>query len=149
MARARDGDEAAFALAYRLLQPCLLGYARGLVGHEGGAARDVTAEAWRELAREVVRFRGCGADFRTLAAAATRRRALTRVRPERPPAPLADLPWDQADAVLLRVVVGLDSRAAAKVLGRRRGAVRAAAHRGVRGLARRVADAPSPAGGFR
>ncbi|MGW5234218.1 sigma factor-like helix-turn-helix DNA-binding protein, partial [Streptomyces nodosus] len=41
--------------------------------------------------------------------------------------------------VLLRVVVGLDAPAAARVLGKRPGAVRTAAHRGLRRLARELA----------
>jgi len=45
------------------------------------------------------------------------------------------LPRDQAESVLLRYVVGLDAPAAAKVLGKRSGAVRVAAHRGLRRLA--------------
>ena len=45
------------------------------------------------------------------------------------------LPRDQAEAVLLRVVVGLDGPAAARVLGKRPGAVRTAAHRGLKRLA--------------
>lgn len=48
---------------------------------------------------------------------------------------IARLPRDQAEAVLLRVVVGLDAKAAAQVLGKRAGAVRTAAHRGLRRLA--------------
>jgi len=40
--------------------------------------------------------------------------------------------------VLLRVVVGLDAVTAAKVLGKRPGAVRVAAHRGLRTLAARL-----------
>ena len=49
---------------------------------------------------------------------------------------IATLPRDQAEAVLLRAVVGLDATAAGKVLGKRAGAVRVAAHRGLRTLAR-------------
>jgi RNA polymerase sigma-70 factor, ECF subfamily len=48
---------------------------------------------------------------------------------------IATLPAAQAEAVLLRVVVGLDAESAAKVLGRRPGAVRTAAYRGLRTLA--------------
>lgn len=45
------------------------------------------------------------------------------------------LPDDQAEAVVLRVVMGLDAKSAAQVLGKRSGAVRTAAHRGLRRLA--------------
>jgi len=46
------------------------------------------------------------------------------------------LPPDQAEAVLLRAVLGLDAQTAARILGKRPGAVRTAAHRGLRTLAR-------------
>ena len=48
---------------------------------------------------------------------------------------IATLPPDQAEAVLLRAVVGLDAETAGKVIGKRAGAVRSAAHRGLRTLA--------------
>ncbi|MFF3563322.1 RNA polymerase sigma factor [Streptomyces sp. NPDC002574] len=50
-------------------------------------------------------------------------------------AAIAALPRDQAEAVLLRVVMGLDSRAAAAVVGKRPGAMRMATSRGLRRLA--------------
>jgi RNA polymerase sigma-70 factor (ECF subfamily) len=52
---------------------------------------------------------------------------------------IATLPPDQAEAVMLRVIVGLDAEAAAAVLGKRAGAVRTAAHRGLKTLARHLA----------
>jgi RNA polymerase sigma-70 factor, ECF subfamily len=55
---------------------------------------------------------------------------------------IARLPADQAEAVLLRVVMGLDARAAGRVLGKRAGAVRTAAHRGLRRLADMIAATP-------
>lgn len=48
---------------------------------------------------------------------------------------ISQLPQDQAEAVILRVVVGLDAKTAAKTLGKRPGAVRTAAHRGLKRLA--------------
>jgi RNA polymerase sigma-70 factor (ECF subfamily) len=56
---------------------------------------------------------------------------------------IASLPPDQAEAVLLRAVIGLDAATAAKVLGKRPGAVRTAAHRGLRTLARQLEQARS------
>lgn len=47
---------------------------------------------------------------------------------------ISQLPPDQAEAVLLRVVMGLDATAAARVLGKRPGAVRTASYRGLRRL---------------
>jgi RNA polymerase sigma-70 factor (ECF subfamily) len=51
---------------------------------------------------------------------------------------IAGLPRDQAQALLLRAVVGLDARTAGEVLGKRAGAVRVAAHRGLKRLAGQV-----------
>lgn len=45
------------------------------------------------------------------------------------------LPPQQADVILLRIVAGLDNEAVARVVGRSPGAVRVAAHRGLRRLA--------------
>ncbi|TPQ16968.1 RNA polymerase sigma factor [Streptomyces sporangiiformans] len=168
VARAQEGDEAAFAVAYRLVQPGLLGYLRGLVGDE---AEDVASDAWLEIARDLGRFRGDGAGFRGWTATIARNRALDylrrqKVRPrasvleqdllELPGAHntydqaldsisteyalglIAQLPRDQAEAVLLRVVVGLDGPATARVLGKRPGAVRTAAYRGLKRLAKQL-----------
>ncbi|MBV2355965.1 RNA polymerase sigma factor [Streptomyces sp. J2-1] len=60
---------------------------------------------------------------------------------------IARLPQDQAEAVVLRVVVGLDAKTAAETLGKRPGAVRTAAHRGLKRLAELLgADPESPGG---
>ncbi|MFE7647382.1 RNA polymerase sigma factor [Streptomyces phaeoluteigriseus] len=168
VARAQDGDESAFAVAYRIVQPGLLGYLRGIVGED---AEDVASDAWLEIARDLGRFKGDGAGFRGWTATIARHRALDhlrrlRVRPrsaaleqdmldlpgphntheqvveslstERALELVRGLPPDQAEAVLLRVVVGLDGPAAARVLGKRPGAVRTAAHRGLKRLARQL-----------
>jgi DNA-directed RNA polymerase specialized sigma subunit, sigma24 homolog len=54
------------------------------------------------------------------------------------------LPHDQAEIIILRVVVGLDAKAVAKILGKRPGAVRTAAHRGLRHLKQLLNDLESP-----
>jgi RNA polymerase sigma-70 factor, ECF subfamily len=51
---------------------------------------------------------------------------------------IASLPPDQAQAVLLRAVVGLDAKTAGRVLGKRPGAVRTAAYRGLKALQKKV-----------
>ena len=56
---------------------------------------------------------------------------------------IADLPPDQAEAVMLRVVMGLDAETAGRVLGKKAGAVRTAAYRGLRRLATRLEQAGS------
>jgi RNA polymerase sigma-70 factor (ECF subfamily) len=48
---------------------------------------------------------------------------------------LASLSQDQAEAVALRVIAGLDTAAVADILGKSAGAVRVALHRGLRTLA--------------
>jgi len=169
---AQDGDEDAFRVLYRAIQPGLLRYLRVQVGD---AAQDVAAEAWLQIARDLRTFRGDAAGFRGWAAAIARHRALDYVRHQHrlpPPAGpvdelayllpagddtagsaidamatgaalalIAKLPRDQAEAVLLRVVLGLDAKTAAKVLGKRAGAVRTAAYRGLRGLAAYLKEA--------
>jgi RNA polymerase sigma-70 factor, ECF subfamily len=54
---------------------------------------------------------------------------------------LADLPPLQAEVILLRVVAGLDTEAVARLVRRSPGAVRVAAHRGLRKLAQILTEA--------
>lgn len=58
-----------------------------------------------------------------------------RLGTDRAMALLARLPREQAEAVLLRSVAGLDATECGRILGKRPGAVRIAAMRGLRGLA--------------
>ena len=50
-------------------------------------------------------------------------------------AAVASLPPLQAEVILLRVLAGLDTDSVARIVGRSPGAVRVAAHRGLRRLA--------------
>lgn len=52
---------------------------------------------------------------------------------------LATLPRDQAEVILLRVVVGLDADSVGEVLGKRSGTVRVLQHRGLERLAAAIA----------
>ncbi|MEV4044923.1 RNA polymerase sigma-70 factor (ECF subfamily) [Streptomyces ambofaciens] len=61
---------------------------------------------------------------------------------------IARLPQDQAEAVVLRVVMGLDAKSAAETLGKRPGAVRTAAHRGLKRLAELLGGDPESGGGL-
>lgn len=54
---------------------------------------------------------------------------------------LAGLPPLQAEVILLRVVAGLDTESVARLVGRSQGAVRVAAHRGLRRLAQTLTEA--------
>jgi RNA polymerase sigma-70 factor (ECF subfamily) len=51
---------------------------------------------------------------------------------------IATLPREQAEIIVLRVVVGLDATEVAKIVGKSHGAVRVAAHRGLRTLSARI-----------
>ena len=51
---------------------------------------------------------------------------------------IATLPPDQAEAVLLRAVLGLDAATAGHILGKRPGAIRTAAHRGLKTLHKKL-----------
>jgi RNA polymerase sigma-70 factor (ECF subfamily) len=175
VAQAQAGDEAAFRVLYRAVQPGLLRYLRGLVADD---AEDVASESWAQIARDIRTFVGDGTAFRGWAATIARHRALDHLRwlRRRPmtsiggverliarSAPddtealaldsvsasdaialIASLPSDQAEAVLLRVVMGLDATSAGRVLGKRAGAIRTAAHRGLRQLAAMLAERDGP-----
>ncbi|MFB7944526.1 RNA polymerase sigma factor [Kitasatospora phosalacinea] len=177
---AQQGDEEAFRVLFRAVQPGLLRYLRVLVGGRAEDAEDIASEAWLQIARDLPAFRGDADGFRGWAATVARNRAmdhLRRVR-RRPVADLpveylaelaaaedtagqamatvatsdalaliASLPPDQAEAVLLRVVLGLDAESAAKVLGKRSGSVRMAAHRGLKRLAKVLEQSGGAAAG--
>ena len=51
---------------------------------------------------------------------------------------IATLPPDQAEAVLLRAILGVDAITAGQVLGKRPGAIRTAAHRGLKTLHKKL-----------
>lgn len=174
---ARSGDEVAFAAVYRATHPRLVRYAAAFVGQDAEdvaaeawlqIARDLprfsgTEQAFRAWAAAIVRNRALD-HLRALsrrpsyaveteyldrpAGDDTEASAAASLSTTEAIAMIASLPRDQAEAVLLRAVLGLDATAAAEVLGKRAGAVRVAAHRGLRTLARRleqqraVADAP-------
>jgi RNA polymerase sigma-70 factor (ECF subfamily) len=167
---ARGGDADAFATIYRSVQPRLLRYARGLVGQDAEdvtaeawlqIARDLRgfrgdAPELRAWTATVVRHRALDHLRRTARRPSEATDvAVLALRPGGPDpadeceqrsaaeaavALIATLPRDQAEAVLLRVVVGLDPEAAAAVLGKRAGAVRVAAHRGLKRLAQRLQE---------
>lgn len=66
--------------------------------------------------------------------------ALEEISTEAALALIATLPRDQAEIIVLRVVVGLEASAVAQVVGKSPGAVRVAAHRGLRTLRARLVD---------
>jgi hypothetical protein len=58
--RARCGDEHAFSLIYRDVQPTLLRYLRA---RAPGRGEDICSEAWLEVAYGIGRFRGTSVGF--------------------------------------------------------------------------------------
>ncbi|GHH81913.1 RNA polymerase sigma24 factor [Streptomyces sulfonofaciens] len=175
--RAQEGDEAAFATVYRMVHPGVLGYARGLVGDDaedvaaeawleitrdlrrfrgdaggfrGWTATIVRHRALDHLRRQKVRPRSAFLDPALLELPGgqnTHEQAIESITTRQALDMIAALPQDQAEAVLLRVVVGLTGPAAARVLGKRPGAVRSAAHRGLKRLARQLAEHGVPDSG--
>lgn len=159
------GDEDAFALVYRSVHPGLVRYLRGLVrsdaedvasetwlqivrdldGFRGGGQefRRWTATVARHRAIDHLRRQKSRPRPSLLSQDAldlpgtddTAGQALESIATAHVLGLVAELPPGQGEAVLLRVVVGLDAPAAARVLGKRPAAVRAAAFRGLRRLA--------------
>lgn len=176
---AREGDEEAFSFVYRCVHPGLLGYVRGLVRDDAeDVASEAWLQIVRDLAtfrgsgadfrrwaatvarhraidhlrRMRSRPRGTVIEQDVLDLPAvddTAGRALETLSTERVLDLVAALPPDQGEAVLLRVVMGLDGPSAAQVLGKRPGAVRAAARRGILRLARQLARPPDSVGPVR
>lgn len=177
---ARDGSQEAFRVLYREVQPGLLRYLRGLVGAEAEDLASETwlqvARDIRTFRDEGVGFRGwvvriarhraldylrrtrrrpvAGVSVDVLgelpARQDTAEEAIGSMSTDAVIAFIATLPGDQAEAVLLRAVVGLDVEATARVMGKRPGAVRTAAWRGLRRLAEqleRTRDRQIPAAG--
>jgi len=75
------------------------------------------------------------------------REAVERMATRRALRLIAELPANQAEAVMLRVVVGMDVTQTAEVLGKRPGAIRVAAMRGLRRLATMVSVDDGVGGG--
>ena len=172
LAAAQQGSEAAFAVLWRDGNPALLGYLRAMAPDAADdvaaetwvqVCRGLRAfrgdeQAWRSWLFTVARRRALDearrssrhpvtplADLpyhlepRTLDAGAV---ALENLATAAVMRAIRTLPPLQADIILLRVVAGLDNETVARVVGRSPGAVRVAAHRGLR----RLAQTLSPAG---
>lgn len=168
LARARAGDEAAWAVLYRELAPALLGYLR-----VRGAAdpEDLLGEVFLHVARGIAGFEGTASGFRSwvFMIATSRLHDERRRRQRRPvesldqeavgrPAPevdveadgirqvvldevrglLAVLTSDQRAVVELRVFGGLTSEEAGLVLGKPTGAVKALYRRAIGALRRHL-----------
>jgi RNA polymerase sigma-70 factor (ECF subfamily) len=162
---AAGGDEAGFATLWRALNPALLRYLRVVAGEAADdVASETWLQAVRDLHRfsgdiaafrvwlfRIARHRGIDERRRAIRRREDPHEAIGHDDLEVVPdvalqviensdtdwalGLIASLPQDQAEAVLLRVVAGLDVAQTAEVLGKRPGAVRVAAMRGLRRLA--------------
>jgi len=101
-------------------------------------ARRRAIDAWRAAQRARVHLTGDDADLDRAGGQDTAGSALERMTTQQALALIATLPIDQAEAITLRVIAGLDVKDVARLLGKRPGAVRVAAHRGLRTLAARL-----------
>ena len=171
LAAAQGGDEQAFAVLWRDLQPAVLRYFQVVAAE---VAEDLAADSWVSVIGGLGRFRGDERAFRAWVFTVARHRAIDwrrqaarwptssvpverlaeRPAPDDPVAQVlevqstraalalvAELPPDQAEVVLLRVLGGLEVADVARIVGKRPGAVRVLAHRGLRRLARRLESA--------
>lgn len=164
LARARSGDEVAFLQLWRALQPGLLRYVRILGCQDpDDVASETWLQVVRDLPRfsgGEADFRGWVFTIgrhRAVDAARSRSRrpatpmsegleiladerhvedeVLDGMSTQDAIALLATLSKDQADAVALRVIAGLDTAHVARILGKSAGSVRVALHRGLKTLA--------------
>jgi RNA polymerase sigma-70 factor (ECF subfamily) len=166
------GDPEAFRTVYRSVQAPLLRYLEVLVGRDDAedVASETWGQAVRDLHRfrgDADGFRGWITTIGRHRALDLLRQRSRRVRVDRDLTGIdvtdeADLeirvaevisteaavevirslPRDQAEAVMLRAVMGLDARTAGQVLGKRPGAVRSATSRGLRSLERTLGHRP-------
>jgi RNA polymerase sigma-70 factor (ECF subfamily) len=169
LAAAQDGSEAAFSALWRDANPALLRYlrvaapdatedvaaetwlqvVRGLTGFRGDerawrswlftTARRRAIDEGRRRSRHLVaplaELPGAR-EPRTEDAAAL---AMENLGTAAAIGAISALPPLQAEVILLRVLAGLDTEAVARIVGRSPGAVRVAAHRGLRRLAQTLA----------
>lgn len=160
---AQNGDEAAFRLLYRRIHPRLLRYVTTLVGDDAEdvtseawlqIARDLASftgdtDGFRAWTATIARHRALDhlrhhkrhpaythtAELpQQIAPDDTATKALESLSTQAALHLIARLPRDQAEIIMLRVVIGLSAEHVARLLGKRPGAVRTATHRGLRRL---------------
>jgi len=170
LASARTGDDEAFARIFRDVQPALLRYLRvittdpedvasetwiqvvaGLRRFRGQEqdfrawlftiARNRAADAGRSRARRPAVPLDMTEATQQLTSPDAADLVLETVSTQTTMALIRSLPPEQAEIIMLRVVAGLDTRDVARIVGKTPGAVRVAAHRGLRRLAGQVAQA--------
>jgi RNA polymerase sigma-70 factor (ECF subfamily) len=162
---AQAGQEEAFSKLYQAVQPGLLRYLSVLVGRDAeDIASETWLQVCRDLHAFVGDADGFRGWVVTIGRHRALDHLRSRSRRPGNPAPweallavpghddtavqaeeslstaaalslIGELPQEQAEAVLLRAVIGLDAKSAAVVLGKSPGAVRTSAYRGLKNLA--------------
>jgi RNA polymerase sigma-70 factor, ECF subfamily len=165
---AQAGREEAFNELYQLVQPALLRYLSVLVGRDAEdiasetwlqVCRDLhtfagDGDGFRGWVITIGRHRGLDhlrgrsrrptdpAPWEELVVLAGREDTAVLAEESMSTAAalrlIGELPQEQAEAVLLRAVIGLDAKTAAAVLGKSPGAVRTSAYRGLKTLAAKL-----------
>jgi len=171
---ARRGDERALAALWQELQPALLRYLRAVdadaaediasetwlevtrrLDRFSGTERDFRGWLFTIARHRLIDSRRRAARHRTAPVAWIPERAgrddpaadvLADLSTEESLRLVSQLPPEQAEAVLLRVMHGLDTEHVARIMGKQPGNVRVLSHRGLRNLARRLAVAAADSG---
>jgi RNA polymerase sigma-70 factor (ECF subfamily) len=174
IAAAQAGDEAAFTVLFRALNPAVVRYLAVLAGR--GSADDLAAETWVAALRNFAAFEGDERALRSWLLTIARARWVDSVRAQtrRPEivtdtapetvAPddvhaaveatfttdwalrlIATLPPDQAEVVTLRIVAQLEVAEVAELTGKTANHVRVLTHRGLKRLAGALGELSEPA----
>jgi len=168
LADAQAGDQDAFAALFRDIQPPLLRYLQviaagaaddiagdtwlqviaGLARFRGDErafrawvftiARHRAIDIGRSLTRRKTLLVRLGETEGRQVTADTADVVLEQLSTRAVLAAIGSLPADQAEIIMLRVVAGLDAPSVAELVGKTPGAVRVAAHRGLRRLATQI-----------
>jgi RNA polymerase sigma-70 factor (ECF subfamily) len=174
VARAREGDEAAFRFLYLRFSNNIYGYVRSIV-RDDHEAEDVTQQVFAKLMTSLVKYNDRGTPFfgwllrlaRNVAIDHLRSNRLTPCEEIHHPreqsqsefddalsvrAALATLPDDQRAVVILRHVMGFSPVEIADQMGRTESSIHGLHHRGRRALRHELASSsllPSTSGGRR
>ncbi|HEX3617960.1 MAG TPA: RNA polymerase sigma factor [Solirubrobacteraceae bacterium] len=160
VARAKEGDERAFAFLYAVYANSVYGYVRSIV-RDHHEAEDLTQHVFAKLMTAIVKYDDRGVPFFAWLLRLARNVTIDHVRSSRPTvsgelvslepsastdldrrhavdAALGSLPDDQRRVIMLRHVVGLSPSEIADQMGRSEGSIHGLHHRGRLALKREL-----------
>jgi RNA polymerase sigma-70 factor (ECF subfamily) len=160
VARAKEGDERAFAFLYAVYANSVYGYVRSIV-RDHHEAEDLTQHVFAKLMTAIVKYDDRGVPFFAWLLRLARNVTIDYVRSSRPTlsgelvslepsasidldrqhavdAALGTLPDDQRRVIMLRHVVGLSPSEIADQMGRSEGSIHGLHHRGRLALKREL-----------